>query len=88
VSRRTLRFLAPGAALFLLLSSAAFAAVETESVHSYWEGLRAEDVEPLIGRPVDGWKPTPRSSGRSMSAPARRGKGQSDNRHTKTRRGE
>jgi len=38
-SRRSLRFLAPGAALFLLVSAGAFAAVETESVHSYWDGL-------------------------------------------------
>lgn len=38
-SRHTLRFFAPGVALFLLLSAGAFAAVETESVHSYWEGL-------------------------------------------------
>jgi voltage-gated potassium channel len=37
--RRVLRFLTPVAALGLLLSAGAFAAVETESVHSYWEGL-------------------------------------------------
>lgn len=38
-SRRALGFLAPGAALLLLLSAGAFAAVETESAHSYWDGL-------------------------------------------------
>ena len=38
-SRRSLRFFAPGAGLLLLLSAGAFAAVETESVHSYWDGL-------------------------------------------------
>ena len=38
-SRRSLRFLAPGVALLLLLSAGAFAAVETESVHLYWDGL-------------------------------------------------
>jgi voltage-gated potassium channel len=30
---------APGVTLLLLLSAGAFAAVETESVHSYWDGL-------------------------------------------------
>jgi voltage-gated potassium channel len=39
VTRRSLRILVPGAALFMLLSGAAFAAVETENVHSYWDGL-------------------------------------------------
>jgi hypothetical protein len=38
-SRRTLGYLAPGVAFLLLLSAGAFAAVETESVHSYWDGL-------------------------------------------------
>jgi voltage-gated potassium channel len=37
--RRTLRYVALGVALVLLLSAGAFAAVETESVHSYWDGL-------------------------------------------------
>jgi voltage-gated potassium channel len=174
-NRRALRFLTPGVALVLLLSAGAFAAVETESVHSYWEGLwwslslvstvgfagatpttavgklvsaalmvlgfvllatttaavaslfvredelpedkraldfgremldalrgldaRLEAIEeelrtsgmrtakPAIGRPVDGSKPTPRSSGRSMPAPARGGQAHSDNRHTTRGRG-
>jgi voltage-gated potassium channel len=161
--RRTLRYLAPGVALLLVLSAGAFAAVETEGVHSYWDGLwwslslvstvgfagatpttavgklvsaalmvvgfvllatttaavaslfvredevpedkrelrfergvldvlrdldaRLEAIEgeladPTIGRPPEGSKPTPRSSGRSMPAPARGGQAQSDNRHT------
>jgi voltage-gated potassium channel len=38
--RRTLlRFFTPASALVLILSGGAFAAVETENVHSYWEGL-------------------------------------------------
>lgn len=154
-----LRYLAPGVALLLVLSAGAFAAVETEAVHSYWDGLwwslslvstvgfagatpttaigklvsaglmvlgfmllatttaavaslfvredeqpedkreqgferrvldalgdlaaRLEAIEgeladPTIGRPLEGSKPTRRSSGRSMAAPAPRGQGQSD----------
>ena len=46
-SRRSFRFLAPGAALVLLLSAGAFAAVETESVHSI-----GRSVEPLRGSTV------------------------------------
>jgi voltage-gated potassium channel len=37
--RTLLRVFAPASALVLLLSGGAFAAVETENVHSYWEGL-------------------------------------------------
>jgi voltage-gated potassium channel len=156
--RRALRYLAPGVALLLVLSAGAFAAVETEEVHSYWDGLwwslslvstvgfagatpttavgklvsaglmvlgfvllatttaavaslfvredelpagkrdlrfergvldalhdldarleaiAGELADPTIGRPLEGSKPTPRSSGRSMPAPAPRGQGRS-----------
>jgi hypothetical protein len=39
MSRRWLRYLLPGALLVTVLAGGAFAALETDSVESYWEGL-------------------------------------------------
>jgi len=38
VSRRSLRYLIPGAAVTVLLGGGAFSALETDTVESYWEG--------------------------------------------------
>ena len=38
MSRRSLRYLIPGAAVAVLLGGGAFAALETDTVESYWEG--------------------------------------------------
>jgi voltage-gated potassium channel len=38
VSRHSLRYLLPGAALAVVLGGGAFAALETDTVESYWEG--------------------------------------------------
>ncbi len=38
VTRRSLRYLIPGAAFAVLLGGGAFAALETDTVESFWEG--------------------------------------------------
>ncbi|MDX6698593.1 MAG: voltage-gated potassium channel [Solirubrobacteraceae bacterium] len=39
MSRRSLRYLLPGALLVTILAGGGFAALETDAVGSYWEGL-------------------------------------------------
>ncbi len=38
-ARRRLRYLVPGAAIVVLLAGGGFAALETDTVESYWEGV-------------------------------------------------
>ena len=39
LARRTVLYLLPGVAILVLLAGAGFAALETDTVESYWEGL-------------------------------------------------
>lgn len=50
MSRRSLRYLIPGAAVTVLLGGGAFAALETDTVEPYWEGAWwALSLMPTVG---------------------------------------